>query len=122
MVGRVQPFIPRRPTARRRLPLDSAIFVSAILIGLVLIGHALDLAGAHGITPGPGSPVVGIDMVSDASNTGTNLGVIDPCTEIANTSGTQFTVDAWIDAVPNDLDLDGYNYLLNFPDSSVRMV
>jgi len=113
-----------RSRARRSAtPVTALAGATAIAVLLLIIAALVfETAGARITTADASNPVVGVDMVPDGSNTATGLGAIDPCVEVANTAGTQFVIDAWLDEVPTGEDLDAFNYPLNFPDSAVKMV
>lgn len=99
-----------------------AITAAASLLAVFLVlrpsTHPLE---AHDITPGPDNPVVGFDM-DPTGNTDTTMGPIDPCVHVPNVPGTQFTIDTFLDAVPLDEDLAGYNYFIRFSESTFQLV
>src|SRR3990172_2024311 len=101
----------------RRRHLALAFLAGVAILSFSLLLDRVILSGdaeAHGTT------VVGIDMVPDddgdtvADNTGTTLGVIDGCVQIAGTMDATFDIDTFIAAVPSDENLDAFNYQLYF--------
>jgi YVTN family beta-propeller protein len=73
-------------------------------------------------TPRPGPPpdktVVGIDA-NPTSNTSTSVGTIERCIEVS--SGQTFDIDVFVDAIPQDRYLWGFEYDLNYDSSKLRV-
>jgi len=72
-------------------------------------------------TPTPTSTIeiVGIDVKPDGGNTAITLGTIDRCVEVS--VGETFDIDVFVDAIPEDRDLAGFNYLLNYDASKLQV-
>jgi len=72
-------------------------------------------------TPTPTSTIeiVGIDVEPNGGNTATTLGTIDRCIEVS--VGQTFDIDVFVDAIPEDRDLAGFNYLLNYDASKLQV-
>jgi hypothetical protein len=62
--------------------------------------------------------VVGVD-VDPSGNTATSLSTIDRCIEVS--SGQTVDIDVFVDAIPEDRDLDGFNYLLHYDTSKLQV-
>jgi hypothetical protein len=95
------------------------LMVTAALAVVIMI--SMDSGQGHGGAQASGSTVVGIDAdpFSAPANTATSVGSIEGCVSV--TSGQKFSIDVFVDAVPADRDLAGFNYFLIY-DSSVLKV
>jgi len=77
------------------------------------------LAGAIGVWKGPQpseglqAVTVGID-VDPTGNAATTLGTLERCTSVANSAGSQFTIDVFIDEIPSGQNIAGFGYSLHF--------
>ena len=80
---------------------------------------AIALAGAIGVWKGPQpseglqAVTVGID-VDPTGNAATTLGTLERCTSVANSAGSQFTIDVFIDEIPSGQNIAGFEYSLHF--------
>ena len=88
---------------------DAALVTLAAVASLMLTTSA---------GSGSGTMVVGIDA-DPSGNTAITLGTIDRCIEVS--SGDTFDLDVFVDAIPEDQDLAGFNYLLNYDPSKLQV-
>jgi hypothetical protein len=71
-------------------------------------------------TPTPTSTAETLGIDADPSgNAGTSLGTIDR--RICVDSGDTFDIDVFVDAIPDDRDLGGFNYYLNYDSSKLQV-
>lgn len=81
------------------------------LLLLLILESANEGAQAQGGS-GTDPQIIGIDVVPDANNTATTLGIIDKCVSV--THPATFDIDTFLDDVPTGKDLSSFEYDLNY--------
>jgi len=72
-------------------------------------------------TPVPTSTIETLGIDADPSgNTATSLGTIERCIEVS--SGESFDIDVFVDAIPEDRELWGFSYNLNYDSGRLRVI
>ena len=89
--------------------------ITVALVTLVMITSLMLTASAE---PDAGTTVVGVDA-DPSGNTATSLGTIERCVDVS--VGQAFDIDVFVDAIPEDRDLAGFNYLLNYDPSKLQV-
>jgi hypothetical protein len=89
--------------------------IAGVLVTVAAVASLMLTASAES---GSGTTVVGIDA-DPSGNTATSLGTIDRCIEVS--VGQTFDIDVFVDAIPEDRDLAGFNYLLNYDPSKLQV-